>query len=365
MKISKSQLKAILKEEVDAALEQVYIENPLDLNMPPRMAYTPSVLKARMDQTKAFINSCAEMDNQRAPFPGSFESLEQNRETHEQIEELREQLKALTQQINQMQGEHEGAGQAPPELMALFGEQRELQKKIKKLNIELSTAVHRGIESFKNYGIKCGSVLQGSPEAKLSRLEKHWRHKHKMQWNNYKVQDYLQEDKKMKITRKQLKAILVEEIEKALAEGHGDVGMHDFGAELAKRKLRAVESVYKSWEPSNPEATTEGYKKDLGDALQMRGIHMKEEKDPDAEVRNRGDVVFPAGSSKVKDDKDHFPINSEPQARNALARASQYSSAPSWYEGSLDSLVKAVQRKVKGKYPGIETSEKSAKPGKG
>ena len=92
---------------------------------------------------------------------------------------------------------------------------------------------------------------------------------------------------------------------------------------------------------------------------------LKEKKDPNAKVRNRGTVVFPAESSKVKDDKDHFPINSVAQARNALSRASQYSSAPGWYKGTLASLVTAVQRKVKSKYPSIDTSEKSAKPGKG
>ena len=92
---------------------------------------------------------------------------------------------------------------------------------------------------------------------------------------------------------------------------------------------------------------------------------MEEDKDPDAKVRNRGNVVFPADSSKVKDDKDHFPINSESQARNALSRASQYSSVPSWYGGSLSGLVGAVQRKVKAKYPGIETTKASKKPGKG
>ena len=34
-------------------------------------------------------------------------------------------------------------------------------------------------------------------------------------------------------------------------------------------------------------------------------------KDPDAKVRNRGDVVFSAKSKDVTDDQDHFPINSE------------------------------------------------------
>ena len=87
-------------------------------------------------------------------------------------------------------------------------------------------------------------------------------------------------------------------------------------------------------------------------------------KDPKAKVRNRGDVVFPSGSKNVKDDKDHFPINDEGQARNALARASQFDEVPEWYAGSLEKLVKKVQKKVKKKYPDIEVTEKSENPGK-
>ncbi len=88
-------------------------------------------------------------------------------------------------------------------------------------------------------------------------------------------------------------------------------------------------------------------------------------KDPKAEVRNRGDVVFPAESKDVKDDADHFPINSKAQAKNALARANQYSSAPSWYDGSLETLVKKVARKVRAKYPSIDVSKASERPGPG
>ena len=87
--------------------------------------------------------------------------------------------------------------------------------------------------------------------------------------------------------------------------------------------------------------------------------------DPKAKVRNRGTCVFPAEHPKVKDNKDHFPLNSESQARNALARASQYSSAPEWWAGSLKELVNAVARKVHSKYKGIKVTNKSKKPGKG
>jgi hypothetical protein len=84
--------------------------------------------------------------------------------------------------------------------------------------------------------------------------------------------------------------------------------------------------------------------------------------DPKAEVRNRGDVCVPA--EKAKDKKDHFPINNENQARNALAQVNKFTNAPEWYHGSLQSLVSLVAKKVKAKYPSIEVSKDAKKPGK-
>jgi len=84
--------------------------------------------------------------------------------------------------------------------------------------------------------------------------------------------------------------------------------------------------------------------------------------DPKAEVRNRGDVCVPA--EKAKDKKDHFPINSESQARNALAQVNKFTNAPEWYNGSLQSLVSLVAKKVKAKYPSIEVSKDAKTPGK-
>lgn len=82
-------------------------------------------------------------------------------------------------------------------------------------------------------------------------------------------------------------------------------------------------------------------------------------------ANDRGDCVFPEGHPKNKSTKAHFPINNENQARNALARANQYNSAPEWFKGTLQELVNAVARKVHSKYPGIKETEKSTKPGKG
>jgi len=80
--------------------------------------------------------------------------------------------------------------------------------------------------------------------------------------------------------------------------------------------------------------------------------------DPNAKVRNRGDVVFPAESKSVKDDKDHFPINSISQARNALARVHQYKSIPSWYNGKLKNLISKVTSDIHKKYPSIDIESK-------
>jgi len=100
--------------------------------------------------------------------------------------------------------------------------------------------------------------------------------------------------------------------------------------------------------------------------LDLNGFIIFAEKKPDpkAKVRNRPSPVFDAKHPKVKDNKDHFPLGSENQARNALARANQYKSAPEWWSGSLQELINAVARKVKSKYKNIEVSKESTKPGK-
>lgn len=87
--------------------------------------------------------------------------------------------------------------------------------------------------------------------------------------------------------------------------------------------------------------------------------------DPKAKVRSRGKVIFPAESSKVTDNKDHYPINDAGQARNALARANQMSKAPEWYKGDLKSFLNTVVRAVHKHYPSIEISESAKRPGKG
>jgi len=93
--------------------------------------------------------------------------------------------------------------------------------------------------------------------------------------------------------------------------------------------------------------------------IEGKVISEKKEKNPKAKVRNKPNPVFDAKSKSVKDDKDHFPLGSAAQARNALARANQYSSVPKWYKGTLKGLKTAVARAVKKAYPSIEVTEKA------
>lgn len=88
---------------------------------------------------------------------------------------------------------------------------------------------------------------------------------------------------------------------------------------------------------------------------------LREEKDSKAKVRNRKDPIFDNKDKKVKDSKDHFPINTENRARNALARVNQYKKSPSWFDGSLQELKDAVVKAVHKEYPEIEISDKSKK----
>lgn len=71
-------------------------------------------------------------------------------------------------------------------------------------------------------------------------------------------------------------------------------------------------------------------------------------------AQQRGKCVFQSTSSKVKDNKDHFPINDVAQARNALARVAQYDKAPKWYKGSLIELKNKVKSAVRNTYPSIK-----------
>ena len=178
----------------------------------------------------------------------------------------------------------------------------------------------------------------------------------------------------MKITRSQLRRIIIKEFKSLAAEPDENKRWEDLDQIIAKidgqikRFSKAAAGTAASRQPSEP---GDWIRTDTPQGRALKGLigeiddvieRLDEKK---KKPKSRGDAVFPAKSPKVKDNKDHFPINSANQARNALARASQYSSAPGWYDGSLTDLVKTVQRKVKKKYKSIDTTSASANPGKG
>jgi hypothetical protein len=131
-----------------------------------------------------------------------------------------------------------------------------------------------------------------------------------------------------------------------------------FGTELSLEEPEH-EMTHEEWSKKNPKMS-DWSDKDWSKYLNKdkNKAEDKPKLDPKASVRNRGDVVFPAESSNVTDHKDHFPLNGEDQARNALAQVAKYKKAPPWYKGSLKSLQDAVSRKVHSKYKGIGKDNK-------
>lgn len=132
----------------------------------------------------------------------------------------------------------------------------------------------------------------------------------------------------------------------------------------AEDKKQKTETTHKEWERITPRMKDWSDKdwskylnKDKKDTNQAKD---KKKLDPKAKVRNRGDVVFSAESSNVNDNKDHFPLNSEDQARNALSQVAKYDKVPPWYKGSLKSLQDAVSRKVRSKYKEIGKDKKKS-----
>jgi hypothetical protein len=74
-----------------------------------------------------------------------------------------------------------------------------------------------------------------------------------------------------------------------------------------------------------------------------------------------GDFIFPKTHAKVKDKKDHFPIQNANHARNALGQAGKFTEAPKWFIGTLKELQSAIRRRVKAKFPDVKVSDKKKK----
>ena len=167
-----------------------------------------------------------------------------------------------------------------------------------------------------------------------------------------------------------------------VAEGFRDPASQeraDFDAEQD-----AVNDMVADWMGDNPEADIDweeavadvlanvpDYTDDLAVYDYLSVKHLGEsvvteakKEDPKAKVRNKADCIFDNTSKLVKDNKDHFPIDTETKGRNALAQVNKYKTVPKWFNGSLETLVKKVVAAVRRKYPKIKITKAAAKPGK-
>jgi len=59
-------------------------------------------------------------------------------------------------------------------------------------------------------------------------------------------------------------------------------------------------------------------------------------------------------SSRLLDQKDHFPVITETQARASMSRAMQLSDTPTWYRGTLDELRYEVYQGIAAAHPELE-----------
>lgn len=80
-------------------------------------------------------------------------------------------------------------------------------------------------------------------------------------------------------------------------------------------------------------------------------IHFKNDKNINESI------IFASTNEKVNDKKNHFPINNKEEAKAALTRVAEYSTAPIWYNGALSEVVDKVKIEVQNKYPSIEVVE--------
>lgn len=74
---------------------------------------------------------------------------------------------------------------------------------------------------------------------------------------------------------------------------------------------------------------------------------------------DKGEFIFGAKHSKVTDEQDHFPIDTQGRARNALVRAAQLaksSGRPRWFTGTPKQFLDEVRRVVKKRWPAIEVT---------
>jgi hypothetical protein len=73
-----------------------------------------------------------------------------------------------------------------------------------------------------------------------------------------------------------------------------------------------------------------------------------------AKKKRRNKYALPKSHKLVNDGKNHFPVNDEAHARNALSRMMQYERAPKWFDGKLTQLRNIIIKQVKARHKGID-----------
>ena len=76
------------------------------------------------------------------------------------------------------------------------------------------------------------------------------------------------------------------------------------------------------------------------------------------EVISISNTIFESNDDRVKDNKSHFPLVNEDQARKAILISNRYQRSPRWFKGTVKELRTAVVNAVKKEFPLIELTEK-------
>ena len=64
--------------------------------------------------------------------------------------------------------------------------------------------------------------------------------------------------------------------------------------------------------------------------------------------------IFDAENSKITDEKEHFPINTEAKAKKVLEKIEACTEAPKWWKGTVNQLQSAVKKAVKKAFPDLD-----------
>lgn len=105
MKITKQQLKHIIKEELAAAMLDAYIDNPTDMTMPEEAAFHPEMIKARTEFFRERAIDCKQeydMKRGKADTANPIRNPDLTRDSWDQIDGAEEKQKELNRIISQL-----------------------------------------------------------------------------------------------------------------------------------------------------------------------------------------------------------------------------------------------------------------------